>query len=208
MTKVDVATGLLMQYTIVVASRVRIEGIRLAQSFVRSKLKKVNSSMQVQYSFDAETSVDREAQRITVLGKFSLAARCADDPAAGEPPLVINAEFELDYTVIPCEGLTDQHFEAFGKINGIHNAWPYWREYVQSTTVRLGLSPLTLPVLTGDAIVALYQQQEKQAHDALAQEKPEANALGIEDGQAGVSEATADTPSQPGPEKEGLKDND
>ncbi len=36
--------------------------------------------------------------------------------------------------------------EQFAKVNGIYNAWPYLREIVQSTTTRMGIAPLMLPL--------------------------------------------------------------
>lgn len=34
----------------------------------------------------------------------------------------------------------------FAKLNGMYNAWPYLREIVQSMTLRMGISPLVLPM--------------------------------------------------------------
>ena len=36
--------------------------------------------------------------------------------------------------------------DAFAKVNGVYNAWPYLREIVQSTTMRMGIAPLMLPM--------------------------------------------------------------
>jgi preprotein translocase subunit SecB len=36
--------------------------------------------------------------------------------------------------------------DRFARMNGVYNAWPYLRELIQSTTLRMGLSPLTLPL--------------------------------------------------------------
>lgn len=36
-----------------------------------------------------------------------------------------------------------QSVAAFAEFNATFNAWPYWREYLQSTTVRMGLPPVT-----------------------------------------------------------------
>ena len=62
------------------------------------------------------------------------------------PFLVIEAAFRLRYRVSDRAGLDDSHFDAFGHLNGVFNAWPYWREYVQSMTVRMGYPALTVPV--------------------------------------------------------------
>lgn len=42
--------------------------------------------------------------------------------------------------------MTDELFDIFKKVNLPLNTWPYFREFVQSSTVRIGLPPLVLPV--------------------------------------------------------------
>lgn len=63
-----------------------------------------------------------------------------------EPDIVIEATFVLIYKADSLRGLKKENFEAFGNINGIYNAWPYWREFVQNSVARMGLPPLTIPV--------------------------------------------------------------
>ncbi len=44
--------------------------------------------------------------------------------------------------------------EDFGRVNGVYNSWPYLREFVRSSLVRLGLPPFDLPLLrVGSAVV-------------------------------------------------------
>ena len=38
-------------------------------------------------------------------------------------------------------------FDYFFKINPVSNAWPYWREFVQSMSTRMGFPALTVPML-------------------------------------------------------------
>jgi preprotein translocase subunit SecB len=48
---------------------------------------------------------------------------------------------------IPAEVATEpSDIKAFARSNGMLNVWPYWREFVQSTTSRAGLPPLTVPL--------------------------------------------------------------
>ena len=57
--------------------------------------------------------------------------------------------------------MSDEFAGAFGKMNGIHNVWPYWREYVQSVSTRAGMPPVTLPLMTGTAIADYYAEKER-----------------------------------------------
>jgi len=60
--------------------------------------------------------------------------------------LDIDATFLLLYSIAGTEGLDDEALSGFAYLNGTYNAWPYWREFVQSMTSRMELPPLTIPV--------------------------------------------------------------
>lgn len=63
-----------------------------------------------------------------------------------EPAVSVKASFELEYSLPKGFAPKPTELQGFAEINGIFNAWPYWREYVQSMFIRMGLPPLTLPV--------------------------------------------------------------
>ena len=44
------------------------------------------------------------------------------------------------------DALPPDALEHFAALNGTFNAWPYWRELVQSATGRVGLGGITVPV--------------------------------------------------------------
>jgi len=76
----------------------------------------------------------------------------------------IKAEFILEYAIpkSPVGLVSGEIATAFGKMTGVYNAWPYWREYVQSTVGRLSLPPLTLPLITHASMLAYYAKKEKK----------------------------------------------
>jgi len=45
--------------------------------------------------------------------------------------------------------------DVFARVNGIYNAWPYLREFVQTSLVRLSLPPFELPLLRPGAAAQL-----------------------------------------------------
>jgi hypothetical protein len=59
----------------------------------------------------------------------------------------VEGTFLLVYRIAHPENLGKENFEAFGRLNGLFNAWPYWREFVQSATNRMGVPPITVPAL-------------------------------------------------------------
>ena len=36
--------------------------------------------------------------------------------------------------------------EAFANTDAVYHAWPYWREFVQSSMARMGLPPIMIPL--------------------------------------------------------------
>jgi hypothetical protein len=80
-----------------------------------------------------------ETKHIHVMVSFVLKATPRDE-AESEEPLSIKAAFVLFYSIRSFDGIDDEHIKAFAATNGVFNAWPYWREFVQSTTGRMGLA--------------------------------------------------------------------
>lgn len=70
-----------------------------------------------------------------------------EDPDVGDDGddfiLTIEACFEAIYTAK--SELSVEELEAFGCNNVGYNVWPYWREYLQGTCTRLGVTPIRIP---------------------------------------------------------------
>ncbi len=131
-----------------VSAQVQILGVVLTQSVIKSE--REIFSEQGQYEVDIRIrrvahSVDVENQLLLVTPEFYLAANKTTEVERLHS-LAIEASFALQYQLASLEGLTEEQFKAFAMTNGIYNAWPYWREYVQSTTSRMGLPPIVVPV--------------------------------------------------------------
>jgi len=97
-------------------------------------------------SFVFEENEQRILVRISV--KFSLIG--PSKKSSRSPLLVVSCDFHLSYLFrvegAPTGEIRDELFAAFADINGTYNAWPYVRELVQNTVVRMGLPPFVLPV--------------------------------------------------------------
>jgi len=55
------------------------------------------------------------------------------------------AQFLLIYSVEDSAELTQGQYLSFADLNGTFNAWPYWRELIQTSTGRVGLAGITIP---------------------------------------------------------------
>jgi len=59
----------------------------------------------------------------------------------------IEAEFEADYALRPGYEATKSQVAAFHMSNAVHNCWPFFREFVQSLSVRMGYPAPPVPLL-------------------------------------------------------------
>ena len=85
-----------------------------------------------------------EQPTIRVVADFVMQAKPKEGDS-GEVFCEIACTLALTYTSPKAMGFTAEHLQAFADANGIYNAWPYWREFVQSATARMGLPPLMVP---------------------------------------------------------------
>lgn len=134
-----------LDLAIQVSDRVELDSVRL----LKCDCQQIRLVGACQKSFEIERKtdsvVDKGTSRIFVSVHFVLKAKEGGTTHEG-PFAIIKATFLLIYKADSIEGITSKAVEHFGNINGIYNAWPYWREYVQNTIVRMGLPTLTIPV--------------------------------------------------------------
>jgi preprotein translocase subunit SecB len=98
--------------------------------------------------------------------KITTGARALDDKSAevlitlqvgihrkdSEPPwALIASTVRLVYT-FSARVPSNSDLQEFAKVNGVYNAWPYLREIVHSTTLRMGIPPLMLPLFRITAV--------------------------------------------------------
>lgn len=132
-----------MELTGQVARQVQIESVNLVELVCRNNASS-DSEQKLEVSVEAETSTvyDSAEEKLVVNAKCVMDAR----PDGGEIAVRIAATFAVVYRLPVSDEFTQDYYNAFAEINGLFNLWPYWRELVQSTTMRMGLPPLTLPV--------------------------------------------------------------
>ena len=61
-----------------------------------------------------------------------------------QPEVVVEATFELEYTLSPEAELQENDLEQFALANSTLHAWPYWRELAQSLSTRMAIPPLVI----------------------------------------------------------------
>jgi preprotein translocase subunit SecB len=70
----------------------------------------------------------------------------------GQEGLNIAATFGILYGVDSIDDFAPETVATFMPSVGLGHAWPYWREFVQSMTTRMGLPPLRIPLLKPDEL--------------------------------------------------------
>lgn len=105
---------------------------------------------------DQKVSLDENALHVSLLFEFLAPSPFKDEPGDREKQVSIRARIAIEYVPQRDRGQVDEaDADVFGKVNGIYNAWPYLREYVQSSLVRMGLPPFELPLLRAGAAAHL-----------------------------------------------------
>lgn len=140
---------------IAVSGIVQIEQISLIEFSAMRQPEIEASAVAIKHAApEVAAQFDSQRKRIEVKAKFGVEG---SDSTGNEPRTIlrIHACFLAIYALEPSDSgtITPEQTDAFGKVNGLFNIWPYWRELVQSITTRMALPPLTLPVLhvTGNA---------------------------------------------------------
>ena len=143
-----------------VAKHVALSSVSLKSAHIESflapgatLLEPIDITQQHRCSFDEKSIDDKREIHVVAEFKFSASKEAGKD---GE--LVrFEATFVLVYALPAGATYEPRCVQHFAELNGVYNAWPYWREIVHSATGRVGLSGIVLPV---------YRPVSKQVPDA------------------------------------------
>lgn len=127
-----------------VASTVEIANVSFVSFSAKQSLQLFEGNMVVEYAAKTKTRLDKKQGRIHVLVAFEMHAF----PEEAKPPdkqVEIKATLELVYDSPDAGKFNQDALDWFGRANGVYNGWPYWREFVQNATTRMGLPPLVIP---------------------------------------------------------------
>lgn len=128
-----------------VSERVEIRHVRLIKCECDQTPLALKGNLQLELSHDVHVEVNKARKQILVFPTFRASAR-PEAAKAGECAFRVEAQFLLAYTAENLTGLKRPNYKEFGRLNGVYNAWPYWREFLQSTFARMGLPSLPMPV--------------------------------------------------------------
>ena len=129
-----------------IVSVVEIESVRLCEAHCRSvHPTEIGEESYVKPSHEATVVKEPgESEPLEIEVAFRLEVSNASDQR--EFQAEIRAKFGLSYQIPADEEFTTEELEAFAGINAVFNAWPYWREWVQTSLSRMGMPVMTVPV--------------------------------------------------------------
>lgn len=127
----------------------QITAIRLMDALVRrdpgTSMEDIGEYLTTTISFKI-ADYKRSKETVTFGVKFRFKILAGEDKEPRELA-VINCHFDADYELRDGFEPEESHINAFHNGNAIFNCWPYFRELVQSATVRMGLPPPAIPFL-------------------------------------------------------------
>lgn len=133
-----------------VAKFIELESVALTGATLSTNLSPLEppNSLAIQSRYRANGElVDGTEQRVLVVIDFEFEGRVEEGDEDGLSPAVrLEATYSLVYRVKPDATYPEGAIEDFARLNGAYNAWPYWREMVQSVCGRAGLSGIIVPV--------------------------------------------------------------
>ncbi|MYD71373.1 MAG: hypothetical protein F4W89_11630 [Acidobacteria bacterium] len=129
-----------------IVSVVEIDSVRLCEAHCRSvHPMEIGEESYVKSSYEASVvNEPGESEPLEIEVAFRLDVSNASDQR--EFQAEIRAKFELSYQIPADEEFSSEELEAFADINAVFNAWPYWREWVQTSMSRMGMPVMTVPV--------------------------------------------------------------
>jgi hypothetical protein len=138
----------LFSLAIPVSERVEILNVLINESRIKragdERFSQPDFSLKHDY-FCPGVEKQEASQSIAVRLSFLLHS-IRDGKPEEDPTIWVESTFVLIYKIDSFEGIEEENLKAFALTNGVYNAWPYWREYVQSMTFRMGLPPIVAPV--------------------------------------------------------------
>lgn len=109
-------------------------------------------------------SRDSRAFRVAALLDVRIVPKEGGDASA----VSIRCTFELTYALPEGFQTSSEALDRFAEVNATFNAWPYWREFVQTAMARMNLPPFVLPVFRLQPHAPPHEKQQKTP----AQAKP------------------------------------
>ena len=130
-----------------IVSVIEIKSVRLCEAHCRSAVHPSETAGTINVKNSYKAAVVREPGKdgfLRIETIFAMEVRRESDK--GKLQTEIRGTFELSYKVPDDESFSSEELDAFGQVNAVFNAWPYWRELVQASLARMSMPLHAVPV--------------------------------------------------------------
>jgi hypothetical protein len=127
-----------------------IQRIRLAKAKLSARSVDETSKARVGITFQFKSKgvpVRPDLLRVEITFRVSGVEEDDNEEGNAEQVLLVDCAYEVEYAIREGFEITAAHVKAFKDGNAIFNAWPFFREYLQTSMLRMGMPPLTAPFL-------------------------------------------------------------
>lgn len=161
-----------------VIAGVELKDVRLVDSSARTRVREARTVPNAQLVTKHATSVIARFDDGFTVGAMAEARIISPgEEATDNPPVRIGVTFALHYALPDAARFSDAVLEEFARVNGAFNAWPYWREYVQTTAARMNLPPVVMPVFRVIHTRAASAEQPARREVGPSSGKPSGDVL-------------------------------
>ena len=143
-------------------AEVEIEGVRLVEATAETKVRSPADTGAVDLLVNRTAGISERQEDGTFFVVATIRAQLVPEEAKEEPLVSIETSFELQYRLPEGFRVDPDTLTTFAETNGVYNAWPYWREFVQSTFARMGLPPVVLPVLRAREVMEKAEAEKAE----------------------------------------------
>lgn len=151
---VDQQVRHLVQLSAAAVGRLELQSVLLGRSTAEILTVGVEPPFEVTTSASGQWGVSGDGTAFQARVDVALQAKATSD--ADAVVWRIEASHWLLYSIAPGVPLERDQLDAYAATGAVFSAWPYVRELVQSLTHRMGVPPLTLPLLKTPLDVALF----------------------------------------------------
>ena len=152
-----------------VAKKLSIRQVQLVDCEAKHSLRGGKLPPQTKIQVNCNSVYDGEKKAVIVDLDFALDAYYRDS-SPDDSSLQIRAKYLLLYMMKKVEKFTPEQLGAFTHVSATSHAWPYWGEFIQSMTTRMGLPPLTIAPFSFSNIEAI---ETKPAKKKASHSKPQ-----------------------------------
>ena len=156
-------------------SAVQLEDVRLIECSAKTYISKregVSSEVTLNHGARVVQPIDEEGLFILHAGIEGQIRPRDETDRTRDPSVALKVVFELSYRVPKGTQAKDAALQEFAKVNGVFNAWPYCREFIQGLTTRMGLPAVVIPVFRISRLAHVDRSEADTERPSISRRPP------------------------------------